>query len=130
MGTSLEECLMEECDTLGQKDFSIFASAILINRRFGGNVTKVLESISSMMRERLNARRKFRALVAQTEFSKKILLALPVLMYAVLSVMNPEYMSVFRTDTIGLVMFGAAWALLTLGWLVMGRMNDATGETA
>ncbi len=128
MGTPLEQCLTEEEAELRQRDFSFFASAVVLNSQFGGNVAVVLEKAARIIRSRQRSAKKFRGLLAQTQYSKRILLFLPPMMYVLLSVMDPTYMAPFHQEALGSILFFLSWGLLGLGWAVMTRMAQTVGE--
>ena len=64
----------------------------------------------------------FRILIAQTTFSKRILLAMPVGMFCLMNVLNPEYVRPLYTTSMGNMQLMLASFLLLLGWWVMNRL--------
>ena len=68
--------------------------------------------------------RRFRVLIAQTQFSKRILIGLPILMFGVLNTINPEYMAPLYDTRTGNFVLGGAILSLLLGWWAMNKMAE------
>jgi tight adherence protein B len=82
-----------------------------------------MEGIAFVIRERMRLSRRFRVLSAQTQASKRILLALPVVMFFLMNLINAEYMRVFYDTTAGTILLASAGCSMVLGWLLMNRMS-------
>ncbi len=124
MGMSLEEAVRETTRRADNADLRLFAAALAINMRTGGNLAEVVDGIARVIRDRVRLGRRFRVLISQTQFSKRVLLALPVIMFFVLNFINPTYMSRLYDETRGNILLGTAGAGMLLGWWAMNRMAD------
>ena len=82
-----------------------------------------MEGLAFVIRERMRLGRRFRVLSAQTHASKRILLAMPVLMFFLMNFLNPEYMKVFYGTFVGGLLLVSASCSMLLGWFVMNRMS-------
>ena len=122
LGTSLEDAVRETSRRADSADMQLFAAALAINMRTGGNLAEVVDGIARVIRDRVRLGRRFRVLIAQTQFSKRVLLALPVIMFFVLNFLNPSYMSRLYDETRGNILLGAAGGGMLLGWWVMNKM--------
>ena len=123
MGMGLEQALDGAARRTKSADMKLFSAALSIHLRAGGNLADVMETLAGVIRERMRLNRRFRSLVAQTEFSKRILIVLPFLLFGILSAISPRYTSVLYDTTAGLLMLSAAGMGVLLGWLVMSRMS-------
>ncbi len=124
MGMALDESLSRAADEGGSADMDLFAAALSIHTRTGGNLADVMQSLALVIRERLRLMRRFRVLVAQTQVSKRILIAMPIVMFGVLHLVSAEYMEeLYATDT-GQMVLMAATGSLACGWFVMNRMAE------
>jgi Flp pilus assembly protein TadB len=65
-------------------------------------------------------------LIAQAQLSKRILIALPPIMFVVLNVLNAEYMRPLYSTADGNVLIAIAIGLLMAGSWVMTRMTVIT----
>ena len=103
-------------------DFRLFASAMVIQIRSGGNVADLMERLMTVIRTRIKIHRKVRVLTAQTQFSKWILVALPFFLFLLLNIISPEYMRELYTTDLGRVMIAMCVAGLTIGIWMMNRI--------
>jgi len=124
MGVGLDEALRRVAVLSRSDDMRLFSATIAINLKTGGNLANVMEGLAGVLRERMRLGRRFRVLIAQTQISKRILIALPFVLFGVLNVISPEYMAVLYATSTGNALLLAAAASLLFGWLVMNRMAD------
>ncbi len=82
----------------------------------------MMDRLSQVMRSRMKLTRRLRVLTAQTQLSKRLLLALPVLLVVVLTLINPDYMRPLYDTSIGKWLMAGAAASLVLGTWLMNRM--------
>jgi len=76
---------------VGQDDLLFFVIAVGVQVQTGGNLADVLERLAALMRERVNMRLKVRALSAEGRLSAYFLSAMPFVLFAVVSLMSPNY---------------------------------------
>ncbi len=122
LGVSLEEALRKAGEAYGSEDMKLFSTTVIIQMRSGGNLADMMERVSSVIRDRMRLSRRIRTLTAQTQFSKWILVALPVVMFAVLNIISPKYMTRFYTTTDGQWMLATAASSVLLGTWAMNRL--------
>lgn len=122
MGGSLDDALRRAASLTKNADMKLFSASLAINIRTGGNLADVVYGLAHVIRERMRLNRRFRVLIAQTQISKRILLGLPVMLLAVLSWINPDYVSKLFDNTPGFIMFCIATGSLLIGWVEMNRM--------
>ena len=122
LGISLEEALRRAGEAYGSADMKLFSTTVIIQMRSGGNLADMMERVSSVIRDRMRLSRRIRTLTAQTQFSKWILVALPVVMFAVLNIISPKYMTRFYTTTDGQWMLATAASSVLLGTWAMNRL--------
>jgi len=103
-------------------DLDLVITAIDVNHETGGNLSEVLDTIASTIRDRVRIAGEIRALTAQQRFSAFVLTFLPAILGLVLFAMNPDYMSVLWQNTCGLVMLGTGLALMIIGNLIIRRI--------
>ena len=73
-------------------DVRFFATAVLIQRETGGNLSEILENLSHVVRERFKILRQVRVYTAHGRFTGYVLLALPAVLGIALSFINPDHM--------------------------------------
>jgi len=103
-------------------DLQLMVTAINISHEVGGSLSLVLEKIAETIRERVRLQGEIRVLTTQQRLTSYLLVALPVLLGAVLSLMNPRYMmGLFRPPW--LVIPAAALALELVGFFIAQRLT-------
>ena len=74
----------------------------------------VMQGLALVIRERMRLGRRFRVLIAQTQVSKRILLAMPCVMFGVLHLISPEYMEALYVTSAGQFLLLGAMAITIL----------------
>ncbi|MEL6983662.1 MAG: type II secretion system F family protein, partial [Actinomycetota bacterium] len=119
LGRELEDALSNVADRLDSADFAWAVMAIGIQREVGGNLSEVLLTVADTMMQRDRLQREVNALTAEGRVSAFILSMMPPGLGAVMYVMNPEYVGVLFSRTIGLILVGLAVVsgLIGLAWM-------------
>jgi len=104
LGKPLEETLVNMSDRADDEDLDMAITALIIQRQVGGNLAEVLDSISNTIRERVKVKRDLRTMTAQGRLSAVIVSLMPFAMAAIISIINPGYLSVLFTTLIGKIM--------------------------
>jgi tight adherence protein B len=119
LGRDLNEALELVAERMRSDDLAWVAQAVAIHREVGGNLSEVLDHVGETIRERNQIRRQVRTLSAEGRISANVLIALPILIAVVLSVLSPAYISTFVTTPLGLALVGVSALLFIVGvvWL-------------
>lgn len=123
LGMSLEDALRQASIDHASHDLRLFVTSVIIQMRSGGNLADMMERITFVIRDRLRLLRKVRTLTAQTELSKRILIALPIVMFFVLSILNPRYMRTFFTTPGGELLLVLAAVGMMFGVWIMNKIT-------
>jgi tight adherence protein B len=122
LGMGLAEALRAAAEQTSNADVHLFATAVAIQIRSGGNLADLMDRLAHVVRERMRLSRRVRVITAQTQMSKRILLALPVFAFLALYLLNPHYLAPLSNTGDGRLLLGAATVSLLLGWWMMNRM--------
>jgi tight adherence protein B len=98
-------------------DVRFFATAVLIQRETGGNLSEILENLSHVVRERFKILRQVRVYTAHGRFTGYVLLALPAVLCVALSFINPEHMNTLFREPLGRMLLMGALVMQTIGFL-------------
>jgi tight adherence protein B len=121
-GADLETAMRNLYFRIGQDDLPLFVTAVAIQGSTGGNLGEILQNLSGVIRERFKMRRKIKALAAEGRASAMILSSLPIMMFAVVNFISPDfYGSVWHFDLTKMVL-GIAVCWMMVGNLMMYRM--------
>lgn len=116
-GMSLKDALNHLSIRVPLLDVRFFATAVLIQKETGGNLSEILDNLAAVVRERFKIRRQVRVHTAHGRFTGYVLLALPAFLAIALSFINPEHMDLLFKDRIGQMMIMAAIVMQTIGWI-------------
>ena len=123
LGMELDDSLAQAAQRMESEDFAWVAQAIGIHREVGGDLAEVLDRVAGTIRERNQIKRQVRTLSAEGKMSAYILMALPVLIAGVLSILSPEYISQFLTSgLLGYAMILVALLMFAVGGFWMSRI--------
>jgi len=121
-GLPLRDALLNLGERVPIIDVRFFVTALLIQKETGGNLAEILDGLARVIRDRFRIYREVRVRTAQGRLTAGILIALPIFMALVLSVLNPHYIGVLFTDPIGpFVLLGAA-AMQILGSAILWKI--------
>ncbi len=118
-GVPMNEALHNLATRIPLTDLRYLVLAVLIQRESGGNLAELLGNIARLTRARLKLLAQIRVLSAEGRMSAWILGLLPVLMLAIMSVSNYEYISVLWTTPSGvrLMWFAAGATAVGVFWM-------------
>ncbi len=123
-GASTEDALLNLGDRTEDADLRLAITAVLIQRRVGGNLAEVLTNISHTLRERIRIRGEIGTLTAQARGSGMIVGLLPVGLAVMLFFINPEYIVTLVEHPMGRLMLGAAVLLEIVGFFTIRKMIE------
>lgn len=121
-GIAMQDALMNLATRVPSTDVRYFVIAVLIQRETGGNLSELLGSISTIIRDRLKLMGQIQVLSAEGRLSAWILSLLPFATAALIQLSNPEFLKVLYTDPFGRKMLGVAVLMMLLGILVMRKI--------
>jgi tight adherence protein B len=116
-GLPLQDSLLGMADRVNLVDVRILVTAILIQREVGGNLAEILDNLAAVVRARFTIRRQLRVYTAQGRMTGYLLAALPLILFSILYMLNPDYMSILFTDPIGKILIGVAVSMQLIGFL-------------
>ena len=115
-GLPLKDALANLTDRMPLLDVRFFATAVLIQRETGGNLSEILENLAHVVRERFKILRQVRVYTAHGRLTGYVLLALPAFLAIALAFINPEHMQLLFKERIGHMLLIAAVIMQTVGY--------------
>lgn len=122
LGVKLEEAIRKAALDTDNEDMKLFATSIIIQLRSGGNLADLIERLADVIRERMRLTRRVRVLTAQTQYSKRVLIAMPFIIFTILCLINPQYINPLLTTLTGRIVLSVALLNIVIGTWVMNRM--------
>ncbi|GAA4897673.1 hypothetical protein GCM10025789_14520 [Tessaracoccus lubricantis] len=119
LGRPFVEAMAEVAQRTQDEDFEWVVQAIAINREVGGNLADVLAGVGATIRERVQLKRQVEALAAEGKLSGLILSLLPIAVFFLLWIGNPEYIARFGESILGIgaLVLGAILLMVGIFWL-------------
>jgi len=121
-GLPLRDALLNMTERIPLIDVRFFVTALLIQKETGGNLAEILDSLARVIRERFRIFRDVRIRTAQGRLTAGIMIALPIFMLLVLSILNPAYTRVLFYDPKGPPVLAVAACLQVVGSLIIWKI--------
>lgn len=122
LGVSISEAFSNMERRVESEDLSLFTTALLIQKKTGGNLVEILEKIGSTIRERFKLKREIKIFTAQGRFSGFVLVFLPIIMAVAILTISPDYLKTLLVEKAGNYLLGAAIIMQIVGILVIRRI--------
>ncbi len=122
LGQSMEDSMWDTAKRLDTPDFKFFVSSLSVQRETGGNLTETLDNLSDILRKRKQMKNKVKAMSSEAKASGIIIGSLPFIMFAIIYILNPGYVSQLFVDPRGQAMLAAGALSMVTGIAVMAKM--------
>jgi len=122
LGLPIEVALQGLAKRVPSLDVHFFVSAVLLQKRTGGNLAEILDKLAYVIRERFKLRGRIRAVSAHGRMTATSLSCIPIAVAILMFYTNPDYVKFFFTDDVGNIMLGAGVGLQVIGYLVMKKI--------
>ena len=123
-GMSLPQALLAFADRVPLLDARFFVTAVMTQREMGGNLSEVLDRLSSVIRDRFKVKRHVRAVSAHGRITGVVLAILPPAVATVLFIISPAHMRLLTDDPMGVQMVITAIVLQIIGVFIIRRIVD------
>jgi tight adherence protein B len=124
-GADMETVIRNAKARLDLPNFSLFASALLLNREMGGDISETLTRISKSLDKLREMRRTVEAHTAEGRTNIKVLLVAPVFMLLVMAAIVPAGVKMLFTTVPGLAILTIALLLAGSGAYMASRITKA-----
>lgn len=122
LGLPLDVALQKLGKRVPSLDVHFFVSAVLLQKRTGGNLAEILDKLAYVIRERFKLRGRIRAISAHGRMTGTALTCIPVGVAVIMFYVNPDYVRFFFLDDIGNIMLGAAVVLQLIGYAIIRQI--------
>ncbi len=124
IGSPIDTALMGIAQRMQSEDLTWTVTALTIQKTVGGSMATILETAYDTVRGRADINREVRTISAEGRLSAYVLMALPFGIFSFLFLTRREYIEVFWTETIGLVLLGFVFASLFIGWIWIRKVVE------
>lgn len=122
IGENMDDALKLSADRIPAAEFRFFVISLAVQRETGGNLAETLENLSDVLRKRRLMRQKIKAMSSEAKASAIILGSLPFLMFGIMMLLNPQYVSTLFVDPRGMAMVVMGMSSLVIGIFTMAKM--------
>ena len=105
-------------------DVRFFVSAVMLQKRTGGNLAALLENLAYLIRERFKLRGRVRAVSAHGRISGSVLSMIPRVVAVMMFYTNPTYILFFFDDPDGKIMMVICIIMQFLGFVTIRKIVD------
>ena len=106
-------------------NFDLFASALVVNHRMGGNVTDTLDRLATSLESIARMKREVHAATAEGRMNIKVLAVAPAIMLGLVSFMDREAVGMLFTRPVGQFILGFCVMLTVVGTMWAWRIVDS-----
>jgi tight adherence protein B len=103
-------------------DVHFFVSAVLLQKRTGGNLAEILDKLAYVIRERFKLRGRIKAISAHGKMTGMALTSIPIAVGVLMFFTNPDYVTFFIRDETGNWMLGGGILLQFIGYLIIRKI--------
>jgi tight adherence protein B len=127
LGKPMDDALADMSQRIGSKNLTFVINAVTIQRQIGGSLATLFDMVADTVRQRQQFARKVRGLTAMGRMSAYTLIGLPFFIAAVVTSMNPTYMSpLYHTPTGQKLMFGGL-TMIVIGSAMLKKIVSFRG---
>ena len=121
-GLPMRDSLMQMLERVPSQDLRVLITAILVQKDTGGNLAEILDRTTAVIRERIRIKGEINTHTAQGRLTGWILCALPIVLLALINIVNPGYSSVLINTETGRHLLYAGIGLLALGGFLIRQI--------
>lgn len=122
LGLPLDVALEKLAKRVPLLDVQFFVSAVILQKRTGGNLAEILDKLAFIIRERFKLRGKIRAISAHGKMTGTALSSIPIVVAVMMFFTNREYVLFFFNDEIGNYMIAAGVGLQLFGYWIIQQI--------
>lgn len=124
LGASLHSAFGKLINLVPLIDVRFFSSSVLLQQETGGNLSEILNKLSSVIRDRFRIKGQVRAAAAHGKVTGLVLVVLPALVAVLLMVVSPSYLLLLFVDPDGRKLVLGSVLGQILGFLCIKKITD------
>jgi tight adherence protein B len=127
LGRPIDESLQEMAVRLGSKNFEFVITAVSIQRQVGGSLAGLIDMVADTVRQRQQFIRKVRGLTAMGRAGSYVLIGLPFVIAAAITLMNSDYMAPLYYSSAGHKLMFLGFTMMGIGSLLLKKIVSFKG---
>ena len=122
LGLPLDVALEKLAKRVPLLDVQFFVSAVILQKRTGGNLAEILDKLAFIIRERFKLRGKIRSISAHGRMTGMALSSIPIAVCVLMFFTNRDYILFFLNEEVGMYMAAAGITLQLAGYWVIQQI--------
>lgn len=122
VGMSFGKVMDRFASRMPVKEVRFFCIALTIQSEMGGNLSDILDNLSSVLRKRKSIIQKIAILSQEAKTGSIILMSLPLVVVGLVCLVSPDYMDPLFNTSVGNIVFYGGILWMFLGGLIMRKM--------
>jgi tight adherence protein B len=122
LGMPLDTALARLASRIHLIDVQFFVSAVVLQRKTGGNLPEVLDTLAEVIRERYKLKGKVQAISAHGRMTAHALSAIPIVVGGMMFTVNAEYSNFFFHTPTGLELLSGSAFLQVVAYVVIKKI--------
>jgi tight adherence protein B len=127
LGRPIDEALTEMAVRLGSKNFEFVITAVSIQRQVGGSLAGLIDMVADTVRQRQQFIRKVKGLTAMGRAGSYVLIGLPFVIAAAITLMNSDYMAPLYYSSAGHKLMLLCFSMMAVGSLMLKKIVSFKG---
>lgn len=119
VGKSYDEAFNKLMERNPTEEIEVVSTAIIINKKFGGNLSYILDVVAETLLQMKKLKREVRTLTAQGRLSGIIVTLLPFAVGGIVFIISPDYMTILFNHFLGKIILIIAICGQIIGALVI-----------
>jgi tight adherence protein B len=124
LGNSPTDSLVRLVDRMKSEDLDLLVTAILVQHEVGGNLAKILDTISGTIRERVKIKGEIKTITSQQRMAGYMLAGMPVALSGILFLVAPGYIGKLFTPGPWLVLPVCGAVGILIGHFTIQKIVD------
>lgn len=128
IGRPVDEAIMKLHERTQLTEFSFLAVTLGMQAQTGGSLAETLDNLADIVRKRVQAAKRAKALAAEARMQAAILMVLPFVAALAMSFIQPGYVATYTENPIGVRMAVIGFALMVFGMLTIRWLIYQAGQ--
>jgi tight adherence protein B len=127
LGRPIDQALSEMATRLGSKNFEFVITAVSIQTQIGGSLAGLIDMVADTVRQRQQFIAKVRGLTAMGRAGSYVLIGLPFVIAAAITIMNSDYMAPLYYSSAGHKIMLLGFSMMAVGSLLLKKIVSFKG---
>lgn len=123
-GTPIEVAMENMAGRVKSRDMDMLAAVVAVQVETGGSMADILDSLAETIQRRTKLRKHVAAVTADGRLSAIIIAAIPIVIFAALWFVAPDYASVLTGSTTGILLLLISAAMIVLGLVIIRALYN------